>query len=109
MTDFEKNRVEELRNWSFSFFQNFRLKFITWWTPLREPADEEKAVKNEFVASEVDMILKTEKVLKERKAVEFIDPATLDPKTGAAGARQRRRDQTQMRQCVVATFMQDLP
>ena len=73
MTDFEKNRVEELRNWSFNFFQSYRLKFITWWTALREPADEEKAVRNEFVASEVDLILKTEKVLKEKKAVEFVD------------------------------------
>lgn len=75
LTDFEKNRIEELRDWSFGFFQANRLKFITWWTPLREPADEDKAIKQEYVASEVDMVLKTEKVLKEKKAVEFVDHA----------------------------------
>lgn len=73
LTDFEKNRIEELRDWSYMFFQSYRIKFITWWTPLREPADEEKAIKQSHIASEVDLVLKTEKVNKERKAIKFLD------------------------------------
>lgn len=75
LTDFEKNRIEELRDWSYNFFQTYRLKFITWWTPLREPADEEKAVQQGYVASEVDLILKVERVHKDKNAVEFLDHA----------------------------------
>ncbi len=73
LTDFERNRIEELRDWSFNFFQSHRLKFITWWTPLREPADEEKAIQQGYVANEVDLILKVERVYKDKNAVEFID------------------------------------
>lgn len=75
LNDFEKNRIEELREWSHNFFQENRLKFITWWTPLIEPADENRAIQDKHIAHEVDLILKTEKVYKEKKAMEFVDHA----------------------------------
>lgn len=38
-----------------------------------EPADEDNAVKQNFTAQDIDLILRVEKVVKEKKAVEFID------------------------------------
>lgn len=41
---------------------------------MREPTPEDLAAsKNKYVANEVDLLLKTEKVLKDKKAVEFVD------------------------------------
>jgi hypothetical protein len=73
LTDFEKNRIEELRDWSYNFFQTYRLKFITWWTPLREPADEEKAIQNDHIFQGVDLILKVEHVRRFRPGFKLID------------------------------------
>jgi hypothetical protein len=75
LTDFEKNRIEELRDWSYNFFQTYRLKFITWWTPLREPADEEKAIHDDELTESVDLILKVESVHEDTATIKFIDHA----------------------------------
>lgn len=72
-TEFEKIRIEELRNWAHSFFQENRIKFFSWWNPLREPADEDKAAKNNFTAYEVDMVLRTNSVMRDKKAIKFVD------------------------------------
>lgn len=57
-----------------SFLIKKIVKYVTWWSELREPTPEDlAATKNKYVANEVDLLLKTEKVLKDKKAVEFVD------------------------------------
>lgn len=73
LTAWEKKRMEELRDWSFTFFQQNAIKYVSWSSDLREPEDEEAAAKEKYTAQKVDLILKTSKVLKEKKAVEFFD------------------------------------
>lgn len=73
ITKFEKSRIEELRDWAYSFFSQNKLKFITWWTPLIDVVDENEAAKSKHITDEVDIILKTESVSKEKCSVEFID------------------------------------
>lgn len=73
ITNIEKSRIEELREWSYKFFSENRIKFITWWSPLIESQDENAAAENKQVTDGVDLILRTEKVNKEQKSVEFID------------------------------------
>lgn len=76
LTTYERTRVDELRDWSHDFFFQNSIKYVTWWSDLREPNSEDlEATKNKYVANEVDLLLKTEKVLKDRKAVEFVDHA----------------------------------
>jgi len=70
----EKSKVEDLRDWSRDFFAGNSLKHVTWWSDLREPTEEDlTASKNKFVANEVDLLLRTIKVLKDKKACEFTD------------------------------------
>lgn len=66
-------RIEELREWSHAFFETNSIKYVTWWSELREPRTEEEAIREKFSSLEVDLILKTEKVLRNKKAVEFKD------------------------------------
>lgn len=74
LTPSEKTGIEELRDWSHDFFNQNSIKYVTWWSELREPTPEDlAATKNKYVANEVDLLLKTEKVLKDKKAVEFVD------------------------------------
>jgi hypothetical protein len=74
MSQYERNRIDELRDWSRDFFAQNSIKYVTWWSELREPTDEDlSASGNKYVANEVDLLLKTEKVLKDKKAVEFVD------------------------------------
>lgn len=73
LTKFEKSRIDELRSWSYDFFSQHRIKFVTWWTPLIEPQDEMAAAENRASTDEIDIILRTEKVDKEKKCVEFSD------------------------------------
>ena len=76
LTHFEKNKITEMREWGHDFFHQNSIKYITWWSELREPnQDDLIANKNKYVANEVDLLLKTEKVLKDKKAVEFVDHA----------------------------------
>lgn len=72
-TKWEQMRLEELREWSYQFFSEHRIKFITWWSPLIEPDDDKALIDGKIVKEDVDIILKAEKVEKERKCVEFID------------------------------------
>jgi len=74
LTGFERTRLDELRDWSKEYFAMNSIKYVTWWSELREPTSEDlAATNNKYVANEVDLLLKTEKVLKEKKAVEFVD------------------------------------
>lgn len=75
VTKFEKSRIEELRDWAFTFFNQNKLKFITWWSPLIEVPDEKEATKTKHISDEVDIILRTESVSKEKHSVDFIDHA----------------------------------
>jgi len=70
----ERHSIDNLRDWSKEYFAQNSIKYVTWWSELREPTSEDlAATKNKYVANEVDLLLKTEKVLKEKKAVEFVD------------------------------------
>lgn len=73
LTAWERKRMEELRDWSFTFFQTNAIKYVSWSSDLREPDSEESAAQQKYTAQKVDLILKTSKVLKEKKAVEFYD------------------------------------
>lgn len=73
ITKFEKSRIEELREWSFKFFSEHRIKFITWWSPLIEAPDEKTETENKQITDGVDIILKADKVNKEKMYVEFFD------------------------------------
>jgi len=74
LTTSERTKIDELRGWSKDYFSQNSIKYVTWWSELREPTTEDLAAsKNKYVANEVDLLLKTEKVLKEKKAVEFVD------------------------------------
>lgn len=73
ITAFEKGRIEEIREWSYQFFGKFRIKFITWWSPLIEMPDEKTASLNKHTSDEVDLILKTERVEKDKMRVDFVD------------------------------------
>lgn len=70
-TKYEERRIEELREWSQSFFSGNKIKYITWWTPLIEPTEE--TIEANHVISDVDLILRTERVDKEKNTVEFVD------------------------------------
>lgn len=70
---YEKQRLTELRDWAYDFFRANALRSITWSSDLREPADENTAAKDKYTCQKVDLVLKTSKVLKKKKAVEFID------------------------------------
>jgi len=70
---FEKARLHELREWSYDFFQNNSIKNINWSNELVEPTNEENAIKNGYESKRVDLVLKTVKVKKNEKVVEFID------------------------------------
>lgn len=73
LTKFEKSRIEELREWAHEFFSQNKIKFITWWSPLIEVANETEAGALKHVSDEVDLILKTEHVSKEKNSVDFVD------------------------------------
>lgn len=73
LTSWERSRIEELREWSHNFFQTNAIKYVSWSSDLREPDDEAAAAKEKYTAQKVDLILKTSKVLKDKKAVEFYD------------------------------------
>lgn len=73
LTPYEKGRIEELREWSYQFFSQHKLKFITWWSPLIEPIDEKDAIANRSVVDEIDIILKVERVEKDKKTIDFLD------------------------------------
>lgn len=74
ITKFEKSRIDELREWSHNFFSQNKIKFITWWSPLIELTEEAAASSNtKHIADEIDIILRTESVSKEKNSVDFID------------------------------------
>lgn len=73
VTAYERQRLSELRDWSFDFFRSNALRSITWSSDLREPADENSAAKDKYTCQKVDLVLRTSKVLKKKKAVEFVD------------------------------------
>eukprot|EP00178_Gracilaria_changii_P001085 TRINITY_DN11560_c0_g1_i1.p1 TRINITY_DN11560_c0_g1~~TRINITY_DN11560_c0_g1_i1.p1 ORF type:complete len:524 (+),score=121.67 TRINITY_DN11560_c0_g1_i1:195-1574(+) len=73
LTTFEKQKLNELRDWGHDFFRSNAIRSITWSSDLREPADENAAAKDKYTSQKVDLVLKTSKVLKKKKAVEFID------------------------------------
>ncbi len=73
ITPFEKSRIEELREWSYQFFSQQKLKFITWWSPLIEPVDEKEAATNKSVLDEVDIVLKVDQIDKDKKTIHFFD------------------------------------
>jgi hypothetical protein len=73
VTSYERQRLTELRDWSFDFFRSNALRSITWSSDLREPADENAASKDRYTCTKVDLVLRTSKVLKKKKAVEFTD------------------------------------
>lgn len=72
-TEYEANRIPELRNWSHNFFTQNQLKFVTWWSPLIEPANEAKAIKDRTVTAEVDIILKAVEVRSNDAQIFFVD------------------------------------
>ena len=45
------------------------MKFVTWWSPLIEPADEEQASQNKSVSDEIDIILKVESTDQNKKTL----------------------------------------
>lgn len=69
----EEGRLFELREWSNNFFQQHSLKNITWTSDLREPTKAESAKKASYECQNVDLILKASKVLKDKKAIHFVD------------------------------------
>ncbi len=73
VTNFEKEKISQLRNWAFSYFGNFSLKQVIWFTDLNEPNNESVAVKNRQEIKEIDLILMTEQVNVEEKSVELKD------------------------------------
>ena len=73
LTVWEKNRLKELREWSQDFFSQNSIRSITWSSDLREPEDEEQARKTKYICQKVDLVLKTSRVLKDKKAIEFFD------------------------------------
>lgn len=73
LTAWEKSRLNELRGWCSDFFSQNSIRNITWSSDLREPDDEDQAAKNKYTCEKVDLILKTSKVQKEKKAIEFYD------------------------------------
>jgi len=72
LTTYERTRMEELRDWAKDYFAQNSIKYVTWWSELREPSAQDLQG-TKYVANEVDLLLKTEKVLKDKKAVEFVD------------------------------------
>jgi hypothetical protein len=72
-TNFEKQRLNELRDWSFDFFRSNALRSVTWSSDLKEPVDENVAAKDKYTCEKVDLVLRTSKVQKKKKAVEFVD------------------------------------
>lgn len=72
-TEYEQNRIPEIRTWSHNFFVQNKLKFVTWWTPLIEPTNEAKAIKDRTVTAEVDVILKAVEVKAKETQIFFVD------------------------------------
>jgi hypothetical protein len=73
LTKYEGNRIVELRDWAAEFFAQHKIKFITWWSPLIEPANEKEAVKDRVVSTDVDIILKATEVNAKENTIHFVD------------------------------------
>lgn len=73
LTTFEQKRLHELREWSADFFGQHKIKFITWWSPLIQPANEKEAVEQRLQSTDVDIILKATEVRAKENQIYFID------------------------------------
>lgn len=73
LTTEEETNLNSLRTWSKKFFAKNSVHQIAWWNGLREPIVPELAVKNKEKATEVDLVLRTQKVDRDLKKVTFRD------------------------------------
>ena len=72
-TKYEQTRIPQLRDWSYQFFSQHKIKFITWWSPLIEPADEKLATKDRVTTTDVDIILKAVEIKAKENQIYFVD------------------------------------
>jgi hypothetical protein len=70
---YETKRIVALREWSRGFFASHMIKYITWWSPLIEPADMVEAIKDRTATTDVDIILKVREVKKTENSIVFTD------------------------------------
>jgi hypothetical protein len=73
LNPFEANRLSQLRDWSHKFFGEQKIKFVTWWSPLIEPANEKDAVRDRISSTDVDIILKATEVNAKENQIFFVD------------------------------------
>ena len=72
LNEFEAARLKELRKWNDGFFYQNSIKYITWWTELKNLEDSEMKGKS-YQESQVDLLLKTVKIDVNKKTVDFVD------------------------------------
>jgi hypothetical protein len=70
LTEYESFRLRELRKWNDSFFYKNSIRYITWWTELKNKGKGKGKSNSE---SQVDLLLKTTKIDASRKSVDFVD------------------------------------
>lgn len=73
LTQYEATRIPQLRDWAHDFFSQHKIKFITWWSPLIEPANEKEAAKDMVISTDVDIILKATEVNAKENSIYFVD------------------------------------
>ena len=72
LNEYESSRLKELRKWNDSFFYQNSIKYITWWTELKNP-DKSEYKGRSYQESQVDLLLKTTKIDANKKTVDFTD------------------------------------
>lgn len=71
LTDYERSRLADLRNWNDSFFFKHSLKYVSWWNDLKETHDAKK--KGRHVYEQVDLIIKCKAIDHKKNLIEFAD------------------------------------
>lgn len=107
VTEYEKQRITEVRDWSFDFFRANSLRSITWTSDLREPADENAAIKDKYSCPKVDLVLKTTSVSPKEKLVNFIDHHGKKYSLFLQAAPVLKKDEVIKLRCVDVIFSDD--
>ena len=72
LNEYESSRLKELRKWNDSYFYQNSIKYITWWTELKN-LDRTEWKGKSYEEIQVDLLLKTTKIDANKKSVEFLD------------------------------------
>lgn len=71
-TDYEKNRITDLREWAVEYFSKNSLRYIIWWNDCGDPFKRDEKV-NQRKFEDVDLIVKVTDVNLKDNRMKFVD------------------------------------